>query len=106
MLLTRVKPAVYLGVCMCGWAVVSACTALAHNYATMIVLRLLLGFLEAPFYPGAIYMLSRFYNKREVASRLAILYCGQLCSSSFSGLLTAGIFASLSGRYGLHGWQW
>ncbi|KAL6410654.1 major facilitator superfamily transporter [Ilyonectria robusta] len=106
MLLTRIRPSIYLGVCMCGWAIVSACTSLAHNYHTMLILRFLLGFLEAPFYPGAIYILSRFYTRREVATRLAILYCGQLCSSSFSGLITAGIFASLSGRYGLNGWQW
>lgn len=66
MLLTRIRPSIYLGVCMCGWAIVSACTSLAHNYHTMLILRFLLGFLEAPFYPGAIYILSRFYTRREV----------------------------------------
>ncbi|KAM0288502.1 hypothetical protein ACHAO9_007148 [Fusarium lateritium] len=71
----------------------------------MLVLRLLSGFLQAPFYPVAISLLRRLYTRREVATRLAILYCGQLCSSSFSGLITAAIFASLSGHRGLHGWQ-
>lgn len=42
----------------------------------------------------------------QLATRLAILYCGQLSSSAFSGLITAGIFASLDGTKGLHGWQW
>uniref|UniRef100_A0A8H7N2S4 Major facilitator superfamily (MFS) profile domain-containing protein n=1 Tax=Bionectria ochroleuca TaxID=29856 RepID=A0A8H7N2S4_BIOOC len=106
MILTRVRPSIYLGVCMCGWAIVSGCTALSMNYIHLLMLRFLLGWFEAPFYPGAIYMLSRFYTKREVATRLAILYCGQLSSSAFSGLITAGIFASIDGRYGIHGWQW
>lgn len=30
------------------------------------MLRFLLGWFEAPFYPGAIYILSRFYTKSEV----------------------------------------
>ncbi|KAH9240687.1 hypothetical protein K456DRAFT_1931578 [Colletotrichum gloeosporioides 23] len=106
MILTRVRPSVYMGVCMCGWAIVSAFTAMADNYVHLLVLRFLLGWFEAPFYPGAIYLLSRFYTKSELATRLAILYCGQLSSSAFSGLITAGIFAGLDGMKGLHGWQW
>ncbi|KAE9566923.1 hypothetical protein CGMCC3_g16921 [Colletotrichum fructicola] len=106
MILTRVRPSVYMGVCMCGWAIVSAFTAMADNYVHLLVLRFLLGWFEAPFYPGAIYLLSRFYTKSELATRLAILYCGQLSSSAFSGLITAGIFAGLDGTKGLHGWQW
>lgn len=52
---------------MCGWACVSACTALAGNYVQLLMLRFLLGFLEAPFYPGAIYLIGRFYTKKEVS---------------------------------------
>lgn len=69
---------------MCGWAIVSACTALAKNYTHMVVLRLFLGFLEAPFYPGAIYMLSRFYTKREVSL--------EVCCTARKGERTIGIF--------------
>ncbi|KAF4492397.1 putative transporter [Colletotrichum fructicola Nara gc5] len=40
MILTRVRPSVYMGVCMCGWAIVSAFTAMADNYVHLLVLRL------------------------------------------------------------------
>lgn len=45
-------------------------------------------------------------NQVQLATRLAILYCGQLSSSAFTGLITAGIFAGLDGTKGLYGWQW
>ncbi|KAF0327192.1 major facilitator superfamily transporter, partial [Colletotrichum asianum] len=79
---------------------------MADNYVHLLVLRFLLGWFEAPFYPGAIYLLSRFYMMSELATRLAILYCGQLSSNAFSGLITVGTFAGLDGTRGLHGWQW
>ncbi|KAF3798011.1 hypothetical protein GCG54_00003913 [Colletotrichum gloeosporioides] len=78
---------------MCGWAIVSAFTAMADNYVHLLVLRLLLGWFKAPFYPGAIYLLSPFYTNSELATHLAILYCGQL--SAFPGPTNTGIFAGL-----------
>lgn len=57
-----------------AWAIVSASTAAVHNFSGAFVVRFLLGFAEAPFYPGAIYMLSLFYTRREIATRISILY--------------------------------
>jgi hypothetical protein len=57
------------------------------------------------FYPGALYMISMFYTKKEMATRMAILYTGNMLASSFSGLIAAAVF-QLDGRHGLAGWQW
>ena len=35
---------------MCCWAIVSACTGAVNSYTGMVVLRFLLGFVEAPFF--------------------------------------------------------
>lgn len=51
MLITRVRPSWYMGICMMGWAVVSALTALAKNYTGLILTRFFLGIVEAPYYP-------------------------------------------------------
>ena len=32
MIITRVRPSWYMGICMMGWAVVSGLTAITHNY--------------------------------------------------------------------------
>lgn len=41
-----------------------ACTALVKSYAGLVVCRFFLGITEAPFYPGATYMLSIFYTRK------------------------------------------
>jgi hypothetical protein len=68
--------------------------------------RLVLGITEAPFYPGAIYLISLFYTRKETATRLAVFYTGNLLASTFSGLIAAGVFAGLDGVHGLAGWRW
>lgn len=102
----HVRPSLYMAVCMMAWAVVSACTALAKNYTDLVVVRFFLGVAEAPFYPGAIYMLSIFYTRKEIATRLSILYSGNIFATSFSGLIAAAVFNTIDGNQGLKGWQW
>lgn len=102
----RVRPSVYMSICMMAWAVVSACTALAKNYTSLVVLRFFLGVTEAPFYPGALYLLSIFYTRKEIATRLSILYSGNIFATSFSGLIAAATFNTIDGAQGLRGWQW
>lgn len=51
MFLTKTKPRLYLSICMMIWAVISACTALAHNAAGLIAARFFLGesYLDSSF---------------------------------------------------------
>lgn len=103
---TRVRPSLWMCSWMMAWAVLSACTALAKDYTGLVVTRFLLGIAEAPFYPGAIYLLSLFYTRREIATRIGFLYSANICAISFSGLIAAATFATLDGAHGLHGWQY
>lgn len=101
-----VRPSIYMGLCMMTWALVSACTALVHNYAGLVAVRFFLGITEAPFYPGALFMLSQFYTRKEIATRLAMLYSGNIFATSFSGLIAAAVYNTVSGNFGLAGWKW
>lgn len=49
MLITRIRPSIYLATCMCAWAVVSAMTAMAKNYIGLLLCRFVLGFVRALF---------------------------------------------------------
>ncbi|TXT11279.1 hypothetical protein VHUM_02030 [Vanrija humicola] len=102
----RVRPSLWMTSWMLAWAVVSACTALTKNYIGLLVCRLLLGLAEAPFYPGALYLLSLFYTRREIATRISILYTALILATSFSGLIAAATFATLDGAHGIEGWRW
>lgn len=64
MLITRIKPGIYMSAWMLVWAVVSGCTALVQNFGGLVACRFFLGITEAPFYPGATYMLSIFYTRK------------------------------------------
>lgn len=95
-----------MGICMMLWAVVSALTAMSKDFTGLLLTRFFLGITEAPYYPGAVYLLSCFYNRKEVATRIAILYTGNILATAFAGLIAAGIFHGLDNAGGLSGWRW
>jgi MFS family permease len=100
------KPSYYLAICMMTWAIVSASTAAVHNYRGMLLVRFFLGVTEAPYYPGALFLLSMFWTRKEIATRVAILYSANIIATATSGLIAAATFATLDGVHGLSGWRW
>lgn len=105
MLITRVRISWYMGGFMALWAVVSTLTALAKDFKGLLLTRFFLGITEAPYYPGALYMLSIFYTRKEIATRISILYTGNILATAFAGLIALGIF-QMGGMAGLSGWRW
>jgi MFS transporter, ACS family, DAL5 transporter family protein len=75
------------------------------NRAGFLVSRLILGFSEAGYIPGASYTLSCWYTKRELSKRIAILFFGMFGGNALSPILASGIL-KLAGRNGIKGWQW
>jgi hypothetical protein len=102
----KVRPSIYMGCCMIVWGIVATLTACVKNYTGLVLVRFFLGFVEAPFYPGALYILSLFYTRKEIATRVSILYAGNIFAVAFAGLIAAATFATLDKKYGMHGWQW
>ncbi|KAH8880214.1 MFS general substrate transporter [Thozetella sp. PMI_491] len=106
MILTRVRPSLYLPFWTCVWSIVAASTAAVNNFGQLITVRLLLGVSEAPFFPGVYYLLSCWYTKKELGLRMAVLYSGLVVATAFSGLISAGVFAGLDEARGIAGWRW
>ncbi|KAH3920461.1 hypothetical protein HBH56_004810 [Parastagonospora nodorum] len=106
MLMTKLRPSRFLPSCIIGWAIVSGLTSAANSPASLLTVRFFLGMIEAPFFPGAIYLLSCWYTKRELGIRMALLICGILLSNSFAGLISAGILAGMQGVGRLAAWRW
>lgn len=92
MLITRLRPSYYMSACMFLWAVVSGLTALSKNFVGLFLTRFFLGVVEAPYYPGALYILGIFYTRKELATRISILYTGNILATAFAGLIAIGIF--------------
>ncbi|GJJ12933.1 hypothetical protein Clacol_007180 [Clathrus columnatus] len=96
----------YSGICVILWGITSALTGITHNYAGIMACRIFIGLPEAAFYPGAIYLLSRWYTRKELALRSAGLYCGLLISNAFGSLMAAGILSNMNGKRGIAAWRW
>ncbi|KAF7364775.1 Tartrate transporter [Mycena venus] len=92
-----IMPSWYIGACVMGWGLTSLLTGVTKNYGGIMACRVFIGLPEAAFYPGAIYLLSRWYTKKELAFRSAILYTGLLLSNAFGALIAAGILANMEG---------
>ncbi|KAH7121310.1 major facilitator superfamily domain-containing protein [Dendryphion nanum] len=102
----KIRPSLYMSFCMMAWATVATLAAVVKNYTGLVAVRFFLGIVEAPFYPGALYILSLFYTRKEIATRVSILYAGNIFAVAFAGLIAAATFATLDGKNGLHGWQY
>jgi MFS family permease len=103
MLLTRLRPSWFMGGFMAAWAVVSCMTALVNNYTGLMLVRFFLSVVEAPYYTGALYMLSIFYTRKELATRISVLYSGNILATAFAGLIAAGVSNGLDDVGGLSG---
>ncbi|KAF8158961.1 major facilitator superfamily domain-containing protein [Mycena galopus ATCC 62051] len=100
------RPSWYIGGCVMAWGLTSALTGVTKGYSGVLACRFFIGLPEAAFYPGAIYLLSRWYTKKELAFRSAILYSGLLTSNAFGALIAAGILGHMNGKRGIQGWRW
>lgn len=47
MIITRVRPSIYLPSCMVIWGLVSGMTAVVHDFKGLVIVRFFLGFVEA-----------------------------------------------------------
>ncbi|KAI1199356.1 allantoate permease [Nemania serpens] len=106
LLLTRVRPSIFLGCAMTIWGVISTAQSAAQSFGGLVATRFFLGFAEAPFFPGAIFLMSSWYTRSEMAYRIAWFYSGSSLANAFGGLIGAGVLSNLSGAHGISGWRW
>lgn len=57
------------------------------------------------FFPGAVYLITRWYANKELQLRIAFFYCASALSGAVSGLLAFAI-AKMDGLGNLPGWAW
>lgn len=100
------RPSLYISAAMLAWGLVSTLSGNTKNFTGMVLVRFFLGFVEAAFLPGALLILSKWYTRRELTTRNAILFCGNLISNAFSALIGAGVLSNMQGVLGHAAWRW
>ncbi|KAF4975473.1 hypothetical protein FZEAL_7736 [Fusarium zealandicum] len=106
MILTRVRPSVFLPGLGLVWGTFAALMGATQNWGQLAGMRFLLGFAEAGFAPGCAFFLSSWYRRYELATRYALLYTSVPIAGAISGLLAGLITDHMNGVSGLPGWRW
>ncbi|KAI5207663.1 hypothetical protein AUEXF2481DRAFT_401539 [Aureobasidium subglaciale EXF-2481] len=106
MILTRVKPHIFLPGLGLVWGTFAALMGATQNWTQLAGMRFLLGVAEAGFAPGCAFFLSSWYRKYELATRFAFLYSSVPIAGAVSGLLAGLITDYMDGVSGLAGWRW
>ena len=57
-------------------------------------MRVILGVLEAGFFPSCVYLLSTWYTRFEMGKRYSLFYILGCVASAFSGILAYGVSQS------------
>ncbi|KAK3692003.1 major facilitator superfamily domain-containing protein [Podospora appendiculata] len=105
LLLTRVRPSIWIPACEVTWAVLTVFLALCTSTTQLYALRFFIGVAESTFYPGMQYIIGSWYRKDELAKRSCIFHASGALGTMFSGYLMAGVY-KLDGYRGFRGWQW
>jgi len=104
-LIREIGPRKFLSIIVLLWGAVMIGFGFVKSWQTMAILRVILGGLEAGFYPGCVYLLSTWYPRFELQKRNAVFYLIGSMASAFAGILAYGLM-QLNGRAGLSGWRW
>jgi len=78
--------------CMALWGLCTALHATVKAEWQLILLRTLVGMLEAGFYPTTVAYLSLFYTRFEFAKRLGMFYGQAAVAGALGGLLSWAVF--------------
>lgn len=105
MLLTKIRPSIWIPACETLWATLTILMTKCNNPQQMYVLRFFIGLAESGFYPGMQYIIGSWYRKDELAKRSCIFHSSSALGSMFSGYLMAAVI-DLGGVDGYKGWQW
>ncbi|KAM0547800.1 hypothetical protein ACHAPJ_010261 [Fusarium lateritium] len=104
-LLKNMRPSLFISAIMTGWGIVTICQGLTQSFAGLIVCRVIIGGLEAGFFPACVYLLSMYYCRHELQWRFNLFFSASIIAGAFSGLLAYAI-AHMDGIAGYGGWRW
>ena len=78
---------------------------LVKGFSGLAAARWFLGVTESGFFPAASFLLTLFYKRYEVLTRLALFYSTASLSGAFGGLFAFAL-EKMDGLGGLEGWRW
>ncbi|KAI8582833.1 hypothetical protein K450DRAFT_225028 [Umbelopsis ramanniana AG] len=106
LMVKTMRPSRWIGITMTLWGVCSTCMAATKNAAGIFAARFFLGCFETGIGPSAPLILSFWYRREEMSSRLAVFLGSSTVAGAFGGALAYGVLGHLQGAQGLAAWRW
>lgn len=103
--LKRLRPHVWLSLCMFMFGLVSICQGLVQNYGGLLTTRFFLGLFEAGMFPGCFYLIGMWYKRSEAQKRYSFFFSSTTLAGAFGGLLASAI-GKMDYMRGYRGWRW
>ncbi|KAI1640604.1 major facilitator superfamily domain-containing protein [Biscogniauxia mediterranea] len=104
-LLKKLRPSRWIALLMFAWGALTVGLGGVHSYATVTVVRFLLGVFEAGLFPGLVYYLTFWYKAEERSIRVAFILASATLAGAFGGAIAYGI-GHMNGAGGLSAWRW
>lgn len=104
-LLKKLKPHVWLPLCMFGFGLVTICQGLVTNWSGLLATRFFLGLTETGMFPGSFYLIGMWYKRSEAQKRYSFFFGSTSLAGAFGGLLASAI-GKMDGMRGYGGWRW
>ena len=95
----------WIGTITVLWGLLSASMAFADTEAKFLLVRILLGAVEAGFFPGMIYLTSKWFPQESRAGVMGLFYMGAPLALTFGSPLS-GALLEMHGFLGQPGWFW
>ncbi|KAL0261306.1 hypothetical protein SLS55_005003 [Diplodia seriata] len=122
--LKLVKPSIWIASMMIAWGTVMTLMGIVQSYGGLVGARVAvstsqpkpplisvltrhqqLGFAETGFFPASTFLLTTWYRRFELQTRMAVFFSAASMAGAFSGLLAFAI-QNMDGVAGLRGWRW
>ncbi|KAF2470993.1 MFS general substrate transporter [Lindgomyces ingoldianus] len=101
----KLGPRIHLSTITLLWGAVMIGMGFVNDWKDLAGLRVILGILEAGFFPSCVYLLSTWYTRYDVGKRYSCFYILGSLASACAGILAFGLM-QMKGLQGLGGWRW
>jgi ACS family tartrate transporter-like MFS transporter len=106
LILARTGARAWIARILVTWGIVSSCMMFVTGPWSFYLLRVLLGFAEAGFFPGIILYLSHWFPARARARAVAQFMTAGLVASIIGNPVSGALLDSMDQVAGLDGWKW
>lgn len=103
--LKRSRPSRWIAFLMFAWGSVTVGLGGVSSYASLTVVRFLLGVFEAGLFPGLVYYITFWYRPEERSVRVSLILASATLAGAFGGAIAYGI-AHMDDVSGLSAWRW